>query len=275
MKHLTKSPYWIIVAAFIVLASCKNEEGKSENKKDSTTTQNHQPENIIQLDPNKKYVFFTTDDGPQPPGTNNVLNIMKEANVKGSFFMVGLHNQISPDRRRLTETVKSNYPLVVLASHSMTHGFRDKYRTFYQMVDSAVADMIAGEQALQAPVKIMRLPGMNTWVTKEIEKGPKSSMNVALKLKEKGYSIVGWDVEWAMIKGSTPKQGAQEMADEVLNKFASGTTTQPNAVVLLTHDRLFAKQQYADSLRRFFSILKQDPNIVFETIDHYPSIQPK
>jgi peptidoglycan/xylan/chitin deacetylase (PgdA/CDA1 family) len=46
-------------------------------------------------------------------------------------------------------------------------------------------------------------------------------------------------------------------------------------IVILSHDRLFEKKQYADSLTRFINILKQDKRYVFETIDHYPTVQAK
>jgi hypothetical protein len=38
---------------------------------------------------------------------------------------------------------------------------------------------------------------------------------------------------------------------------------------------LFEKKEYADSLKRFISELKKDPRNVFETLDHYPSVQKK
>jgi hypothetical protein len=43
--------------------------------------------------------------------------------------------------------------------------------------------------------------------------------------------------------------------------------------VILAHDRMFAKAQYADSLNKFIATLKQDPRNVFETLDHYPLVQ--
>ena len=46
-------------------------------------------------------------------------------------------------------------------------------------------------------------------------------------------------------------------------------------VVILSHDRLFEKKQFADSLTRFIDLLKADKRNVFETIDHYPTIQQK
>lgn len=249
------------------------QESKKETKDSTAQAANTAYGAAIKLDPLKKYVYLTVDDGPQPPGTNNCIDIFKKEGVKATFFMVGLHNQISPSRANITKQVRASYPQLLLANHSFTHGFRDKYRTFYASVDSAYADFLAAEKELNVPVKIIRLPGMNTWVTSTITRGPQSSMAVANKLKDNGFKIIGWDVEWNFVKGSTPKQGAEEMAQELLDKLNTQNTVESNAIVLLAHDRMFAKQQYADSLTKFIQILKQDPNIVFETIDHYPSVQ--
>ncbi|ALS02453.1 hypothetical protein ATZ33_13975 [Enterococcus silesiacus] len=41
------------------------------------------------LDPNKKYISLTFDDGPNPETTPRLLNILKEKNVKATFFMLG------------------------------------------------------------------------------------------------------------------------------------------------------------------------------------------
>ena len=58
-------------------------------------------------------------------------------------------------------------------------------------------------------------------------------------------------------------------------RFEQEYTTEPNAIVILSHDRLFGTQQYADSLAKFITLLKQDPRNVFETIDHYPLVMRK
>jgi len=65
------------------------------------------------------------------------------------------------------------------------------------------------------------------------------------------------------------------MIRTINQKFDDGMTNEANMIVILSHDRLFEKQQYADSLRKFIQVLKQDPRNVFETIDHYPTVQNK
>lgn len=41
------------------------------------------------LDPNKKYISLTFDDGPNPETTPRLLDILKEKGVKATFFMLG------------------------------------------------------------------------------------------------------------------------------------------------------------------------------------------
>lgn len=41
------------------------------------------------LDPNKKYISLTFDDGPNPKTTPKLLDILKEKGVKATFFMLG------------------------------------------------------------------------------------------------------------------------------------------------------------------------------------------
>lgn len=50
-----------------------------------------------QLSSNKKVIALTFDDGPWPNTTAQVLNILKENNIKGTFFVVGQNIKNYPD----------------------------------------------------------------------------------------------------------------------------------------------------------------------------------
>ena len=257
-----------------LLASCKG-EGTKDKKADKpakdSVAQVLKPGSSIKLDPAKKYIYITWDDGPQPPGTTNCEEVFREEGIKATFFMVGMH-QFSPSRERIVDTIRNSYPQFLLANHSHSHGFRDHYKEFYAHPDSAMQDIYLAEKELQVPVKIVRLPGMNSWVENGKIKGPQSSLEVCKRLGSAGYNAVGWDLEWRFGKRSVPIQGAHQMAQEVNDILANQNTYAANAVVILAHDRMF-RDQYKDSLRTFIQILKQNPDYVFETIDHYPLIQ--
>ncbi len=262
--------------ALTLLGSCKGKGDNKQSGNDSTkqVSTKPQPGAPIHYDSSKRYIFLTFDDAPQPPGTINCKRIFHEQGVKATFFLVGMHAEIDRLRQRLVDSLRNSYPEFLIANHSYSHGFRDNYRTYYTHPDSAVGDLLRAQEQLKVPVKIIRLPGSNSWVGKGENRGPQSAKAVRTRLDSLGYNVIGWDVEWRF-KGLNPVQGAQEMADEVNKTFETERSNEPNTVVLLAHDRMFGKPQYADSLTKFISILKQDPRNVFETIDHYPMVQRK
>ena len=253
-------------------SSCKNEKDKEVKKDSVVAVTKPVPGTPIKYDSSKRYIFLTWDDAPQPPGSNICKIVFEEEGVKATFFMVGMH-QTDNRRKYFVDSIRNAYPQFLLANHSYSHGFQNKYHLFYSKPDSAVKDFLRAEQELNIPVKIIRLPGNPTWANNGQIKGPKSTLPVAQKLDAMGYHLLGWDVEWEFIGGSKPKQGAVELANSITQKLDYGNTYEPNCIVILAHDRMFAKQPYTDSLRKFIQELKKDTRNVFETVDHFPLIQ--
>jgi len=266
------------VLALAAVTSCNN--GTSNTKPADSAkavVAKPVPGTPIKYDSTKRYIYLTWDDSPQPPGTVNCKAVFRAEGVKATFFAVGF-NQVGPWKKRIIDSLRNDYPQFLLANHSFSHGFNDKYAKFYSatMTDSAYNDFMKNEKLLGIGVKIIRLPGNNTWASNGNIQGQKSDNALIKKLDAAGYKIVGWDLEWhqeAHMKA--PHESVNEMIKQMNQMFDDGRTNQPNAIVLLSHDRLFEKKQFADSLSRFISILKQDKRNVFETIDHYPSVQQK
>lgn len=265
----------ISVAALALLVSCNN---KPENNKAADSTKvvtKPVPGTPIKYDSSKRYIFLTWDDSPQPPGTINCKNVFQQQGIKATFFVVGF-NQVGPMKKRIIDSLRNDYPEFIIANHSFSHGFKDNYKKFYQLTDSALNDFLKNQNEMQIPVKIIRLPGRNTWASNGQIHGQESKTALIRNLDSLGYKIIGWDLEWSSQKGKkAPQESADEMVKRINQKFEDGNTNEQNAIVILSHDRLFEKKQFTDSLNRFISILKQDPRNVFETIDHYPSVQKK
>ena len=268
-----------VLAIAVLATACKNNNSESKSAKDSSNaaTVKAVPGSAIKLDSSKRYIYLTWDDSPQPPGTVNCKTVFREQGIKATFFGVGF-NQVGPWKKRIIDSIRNDYPQFLLANHSFSHGFNDKYSKFYSpaMTDSALNDFLRNEKELKVPVKIIRLPGNNTWASNGVITGQKAENPLIVNLDKLGYKIVGWDIEWGQLgKQKAPKESADEMVRKVNQKFEDGSSNQPNTIVILSHDRLFEKKQFADSLAKFISILKQDKRNVFETIDHYPSVQNK
>jgi peptidoglycan-N-acetylglucosamine deacetylase len=264
-----------VIAAIALLAACKNGKTDADKKDSIKTVVKAKPGDPIKYDSSKRYIFLTWDDAPQPPGTTNSRNIFKQENVKATFFAVGF-NQVGPFKKRLIDSIRNDYPLFLLANHSYSHGFNDKYAKFYSTPDSAYNDFMRNERDLQVAVKIIRLPGNNTWASNGVIHGQKADNPLIKKLDATGYKIVGWDIEWGQqAKTKAPRESVDEMINKINQKLDDGSTNEQNQIVILTHDRLFGTPQYADSLKKFLTVLKKDPRNVFETIDHYRGVQQK
>lgn len=243
------------------------------NKTDSSqkiatpTTIEFQP---IVYDSTKQYIYLTFDDGPQN-GTEACLNLCKQLQVKATFFMVG-RLPIDSIRKKLVRNIKHGYPQILLANHSYTHA-NSRYKYFYHHPRMALYDFLAAQKVLTVPFKIIRLPGNPAWVTNKGVKASKLVWPVCELLDSADYHVAGWDVEWNFNhKNANPIETPQKMLQYVDSAFAKGRVHTPNHLVILTHDRMFRKPNYTDSLSKFIQLLQKNPRYVFETIDHYPGI---
>lgn len=223
-------------------------------------------------DSTKKYIYLTFDDGPQH-GTMECYTLLKQGGIKASFFMVGLHTARKSDGKKIVSMIRESYPQILLANHSYTHA-NDKYIDFYHHPDKAEQDFYKAQDSLHVPYKIVRLPGNRSWVREGEVKATRLVRPVAELLDSAGYNIIGWDVEWNFNhKNARPVQSPAKLAAQVDSAFARMDTHTPRHLVILSHDRMFQRPGDADSLAKFINILKQHPDYVFETVDHYPGLK--
>jgi peptidoglycan/xylan/chitin deacetylase (PgdA/CDA1 family) len=264
--------FLLISLGFIACSDVHGHNGDSsdtEKEKAPTNKFDWQP---IQYDSTKKYIYLSFDDGPQH-GTVTCYDLCKTEQIKASFFMVGLHTFRKTDGQKIVSMIRESYPQVLLANHSYTHA-NNKYKAFYSRPHAAAQDFLHAEDFLHIPFKIARLPGNRAWVREEDLRSSDLTAPVAHLLDSAGYNVIGWDVEWRFgRKNARPLQSAEAMAAEVDSAFARSQTHVRNHVVILTHDRMFRHPSDADSLAKFIHILKQNPQYVFETVDHYPGLK--
>ncbi len=223
-------------------------------------------------DSTKKYIYLSFDDGPQP-GTLETFAICKDNGVKATYFMVGLHTIRRKDGKEIVAKIKDGYPQFLLANHSFTHA-NDHYIDFYRHPERSLLDFLSAQDTLKVPYKIIRLPGNSAWVLKDTMHASGLVRPVCKLLSLSGYNVIGWDTEWAFNhKTALPIQSAEQMANHIIRLLEKNETFTKNHLVLLTHERIFHRPQDLDSLRKMIGILKQQPNFVFETMNHYPGLK--
>ncbi|HXL56786.1 MAG TPA: polysaccharide deacetylase family protein [Chitinophagaceae bacterium] len=268
----------LFIASTYVAARCKG-YGTEKNSKSTTTVSTNivavksSADSAFTYDSTKKYVYFTFDDGPQP-GTMNCFHTVKDLNVKASFFMIGVQID-NRNLQRKVDSIRNSYPQILLCNHSYTHANFNRYKSYYNNADSALQDVIKAQSSMQVPLKIFRTPANNSWDINGRLRSPQLTKQLCYLLNNAGYKVAGWDVEWTFkeIDGMIPIQSADRIIKDIEEAFNKDENFVHNNVVILTHDRMFQKPQYADSLRKVITTLKKDNQIVFETMDHYPGIR--
>ena len=282
MFHLSKLSVqqFCLISCFLAIFACSNQPVKGPetiNILEDTSTQNSivtvpVADTVYQIDTQKTYIYLTFDDGPQH-GTMNCIKICQQEGVKASFFMIGLHQHMKSDGRKIVATIRNNYPQTLLANHSYNHAM-GKYKYFYQHPQMALADFLRTQDSLAPSPKIIRLPGNNAWVRNGEIKASRLVRPVSKLLDSAGYDVIGWDMEWNFDhKSARPVQSPEKLAAQVDTLVAHSYTHQPKHLVILTHDRMFHKSSDSLALVQFIQLVKRNPNYIFETVDHYPGLK--
>lgn len=156
----------------------------------------------------KPYLALTFDDGPHPTNTPKLLDILKERNVKATFYVVGTNVKAYPSimRRIVAEGHE-------VANHTVTHGNLTK------MSESAVRRELTN--ARDAIIAV-------TGVTPRTMRPPYGAITSAQKAwirREFGYPSILWSVD--------PEDWKRPGSSVVAQRLVSGA--RPGGI-LLVHD---------------------------------------
>lgn len=154
-----------------------------------------------------KYIAITFDDGPDPKYTPTILDILKEEDVKATFFVVGAHVEKYTDiARRIVEEGHE------IGNHTYSH--RNLYRLPRQYII---------EEIEKAHGAILEVTGEEAHLLRP-PRGMYDS-NVVEIAHSRRYTIVLWSLssqDWAEVSAGTVKRN-------ILSKVQNGD-------VLLFHD---------------------------------------
>ena len=174
-------------------------------------------------------VYLTFDDGPSE-NTAKILDILKERNIKATFFVIGQEDEES----------KALYRRIVDEGHTLgMHSFSHKYDVIYQSLDAFKEDMEHLQSYLEEVTgvtpTIMRFPGGSS--------NKVSNVNIEELIryvKERGLTYYDWNVVSgdATSQVYTPDELVANVMDDVVKYDTS---------VVLMHDSS-AKATTVDAL---------------------------
>lgn len=177
----------------------------------------------------KKYIFLTFDDGPSP-NTEKVLNILKEKNVKATFFMLG--NNITNYDNAKTIIKRCITEGNAIGNHTYTHDFKKLYpnnsvnTTTYIEEFNKTNTLLKSILGSDFNARVTRMPG--GYNSRQYYK------DAALPIFDetlKKNNVVS--IDWTSLNGDA--EGKNYSSNDLLNNAIKNSHEQ-SQIVILMHD---------------------------------------
>jgi peptidoglycan-N-acetylglucosamine deacetylase len=233
----------------------KELENKLKGQKDLLTQlEKEKSELHKELMTYKKVAYLTFDDGPSE-NTIKILDILKEQQIKATFFVNGRTDQISLD----------TYKRIVDEGHMIgNHTFTHDYQALYQSADGFIQDFNhlnhLLKEKLNIQTKFYRFPGGSNNSISHKYGGKGVTTEIASKLKKQGYVYFDWNVD------SMDSKARVVSKSEIVNSVLNGSKNQQHAIILM-HD-LQGKQTTVEALPEIINGLKEQ-GFAFEGFSEY------
>ena len=136
----------------------------------------------------EKIIYLTFDDGPSVC-TDDILRILKEENVKATFFVTA---QFTPYLSKLTDIARDGHEVAI---HTYSHNFK-----MYQSIESYFEDLNKIKDVIikytgKSP-RIMRHPGgSSNSIFKKYNRDPQFMDRLCVALLDSGYQFVDWNLD--------------------------------------------------------------------------------
>ena len=170
---------------------------------------------------NKKVAYLTFDDGPSPSVTPKILDILKEENIKATFFVIG--KKVDEHPEIVNRAYKEGH---YIANHSYSHNnsilYKDtsSFTSEIQKTDLAIGNATGIKDYCS---HVFRFPnGFMSNVYKD-----KKNEYVKL-LPNIDYTYIDWN---ALNKDSEKKYTQKQLLDNLIS-----SSKDKNTLVILMHD---------------------------------------
>lgn len=205
-----------------------------------------------ELNQDKKVIYLTFDDGPSSIVTNKILDILKENDVRATFFVIG--NQIDGLEDVLKRIHSDGHSIGL---HTYTH----KFKRIYSNRNTFIKEMIQSREKINEVIgvspNIIRFPGGSQ---KRLTKTYLS------KLHSYNFKIYDWNME--TVDGLKPKASPDR-----LYRDATKGSEELSTIILLLHCDYMHKntcralpriiKYYKDKGYEFKPITEDTPELYF------------
>lgn len=218
----------------------EEEEAKRQAKIPKLTEQGK--ENLKNIyHSNEKIAYLTFDDGPSN-NTHEILDILKQNNIKATFFVLGSQVEIFP------ETTNRIYNE---GHYIANHGYSHKYSIIYQSPEQVLNEF---NQCNQIVAKTINVPEYNSHLFRfpgGSVGGKYADLKVQAEMLLEQNDIL--HIDWNSLTGDSEKVNPTE---EYLMNNLQKTTEGKNSLVILMHDAQ-AKHITVETLPKVIEYLQQ------------------
>ncbi len=183
----------------------------------------------------EKTVYLTFDDGPSDRVTPKILDVLKDENVKATFFIIGT---AAENRKYLLEREFNEGHTV--AVHSYSH----RYGEIYSSAEKLIEDIDKCNEIIKSVTgrysAVYRFPGGSYGLSEKLIDA----------VKGHGMTYVDWNA-------STRDAEFYSAPPEILYKSAVDTSKSRDKVVLLAHDST-TKSTTAQALKKIIKYYKNN-----------------
>ena len=199
-------------------ASGVYETTKVEESVKDTETKAEEPAKINPVKSSGKKVYLTFDDGPSS-NTDQILDILKDYDVKATFFVVGKTDERS---------VKA-YQRIVEEGHTLAmHSYSHRYDESYESKEAFARDLNSLQEYLYETTgvwpRIYRFPGGSSNTVSKVD-----MQELIEYLTDIGITYFDWNV------ASGDAVSRTLPAETIVNNCLSGIEKQKESVILM-HD---------------------------------------
>lgn len=204
----------------------------------------------------EKVVYLTFDDGPSKT-TETILDVLKEAQVPATFFVIAAEN----NEKYLPVLERTAAEGHLIALHSCSHD----YKTIYSSPNAYWDDLEKLREKLlpyvpaEKELLYLRFPGGSTNTVSHRYGGSEIMKKLKTQAQERGFTYVDWNVCAEDAVGGHPS--ASTIYSNVIREAAD-----KNVCVVLMHDTNNTKNTAAalpDIIRWF-----KNSGYRFDTVDH-------
>lgn len=230
----------------------KKEPQVKKEEQENQVKQENQVQEVRKIDSENKegVIYLTFDDGPSLDITPKVLDILKEENIKATFFVLNYEQSKEGLIKR-----------IVQEGHTIgIHGYSHVYKDIYFSDDAYMNNIYKLQEKIKnttgITTKYTRFPGgSSNTVSKKYSSGIMTRLTK--RVLEEGYKYYDWNV-------SVEDAGSSKTSEEVYNRFVNGLSD-TRANIVLMHD-FTGNNKTLDVLRDMIHYGKEN-GYTFESID--------